>query len=316
MSKFYETFTRMGSALTDAAIPDAARQQSRPQSEVRRHGSEAHAAPARHLHKESPESGTITERHAGPSSTSQAHPPLNGIRRVSVYVAAGSPVLPFDGTDEIAAERYRTIRTRLWHDPRNPRVICVSSSGVGDGKSVNAINLAGVLALKRENRVLLLDGDFRRSAIAAKLGVPNAPGLSDVLGGTVEWRQAVTQMAEAPNLYFMPAGEHDANPAELLDSTYWKNLCDTFREYFNFVIIDSPPIGAVTDTDLIQSVCDGVVLIARQDHSDRSRLLKIIESVPREKLIGVVINCVSPWMLWKTPDDLGEYAYGYKPASA
>jgi hypothetical protein len=65
---------------------------------------------------------------------------------------------------------------------------------------------------------------------------------------------------------------------------------------------------------LIQTQCDGVVLVARQDHSNRSRLLKCISSVPQERLVGVLMNCVSPWTLWKSADDAGD-PYGYKPAA-
>jgi Mrp family chromosome partitioning ATPase len=111
----------------------------------------------------------------------------------------------------------------------------------------------------------------------------------------------------------MPAGTEEHNPAELLDSARWKTLCDTFRQTFSFVIVDSPPMGTVADYDLIQSQCDGVVLVARQDHSNRSRLLKCISSVPQERLVGVLMNCVSPWTLWKAADDAGD-PYGYKPA--
>jgi capsular exopolysaccharide synthesis family protein len=189
----------------------------------------------------------------------------------------------------------------------------VSSSGVGDGKSVNAVNIAGVLALKRDTQVLLLDADLRRSTLASVLGLPAGPGLSEVLAGSVNWRDAVVRISDAPNLYFMPAGTEEHNAAELLDSARWKTLCDTLRKTFSFVVIDSPPMGTVADYDLIQSQCDGVVLVARQDHSNRARLLKCISSVPQERLVGVLMNCVSPWFLWKAPDDAGD-PYGYKPA--
>jgi capsular exopolysaccharide synthesis family protein len=260
------------------------------------------------------------------TSAPPRRPPVAAItREFSARLSPGSPVLPFDGSDEMAAERYRIIRTRLFHDPRRPKLLCVSSSGMGDGKSVTATNIAGALALKTDTRVLLVDSDFRRSTLANILGAPQEPGLSEVLSGTVDWRDAVSRMKEARNLYFIPAGQQTESPAELLDSARWTAACNTFREHFDFVVIDSPPMGIVADYDLIQSTCDGVILVARQDHSDRKRLRDAIESVPKERLIGVVLNCVTPWALWKAADDYprgGRYGYkiafdeGQRPASA
>lgn len=301
MGKFHEAFTRMNPALTnEAPLPAPAEQPPRPEPFV-----VPEAALPERPRDPRPERA-IT---AAPDSRAS----LDTIPAVSVRLAAHSPLLPFDGANEMAAERYRSIRTRLRHNSRNLRVICISSSGAGDGKSVNSINIAGAMALRRDNRVLLVDGDFRRSSLASMLGLPNGPGLSEVLAAEVSWTDAIVRIAEAPNLYFMPAGEHKGNPAELLDSPRWRAVCDVFRDRFDFVIVDSPPMGMVTDYELIQTVCDGVILIARQDHSDRSRLMHVIESVPKEKLIGLVINCAAPWLFWKAPED-SPYAYGYIPA--
>lgn len=318
MSKFFEATSKMDPSLTDAAPEAPLTQTPASQADAASQGTKLSASrpitsPIPYVvPSSSARSGVVGA--TPPLEGCELYPPLEGIPKVSVKLTAGLPILPFDGSDEKAAERYRSIRTKLRQDARRPRVLCVSSSGMGDGKSVNAINMAGVLALKQDNRVLLVDSDFRRSTLAAMLGLPKTPGLSEVLAGTVKWQQAVTRIADAPNLYFMPAGEQEDNPAELLDSARWKTTCDAFRHNFNFVVIDSPPMGTVTDYDLIQSVCDGVILVARQDYSNRVRLLKCIDLVPVDKLIGVLMNCVSPWILWKAADDAGD-PYGYKPAS-
>jgi protein-tyrosine kinase len=307
MSKFFEAVTKMDPQLSDPSLPAVLPQpKAAPSIAVARTTEVSVIEPVAvttpvkpALTEESTRSGIRELYELGP------------IRESSIKLTAGSPVLPFDGADERAAERYRVIRTKLRQDQK--RVLCISSSGMGDGKSVTAVNIAGVLALKRENRVLLVDGDFRRSTLANMLGLPQTPGLSEVLAGEVNWREAMTRLIEAPNLYFMPAGEQSSNPAELLDSTRWKTISDTFRDHFNFVVIDSPPMRTVADYDLIQSVCDGVIVVARQDHSNRTRLLKAIETVPADKMIGLVMNCVSPWTLRRTQEDADPY--GYKPAS-
>lgn len=301
MSKFFEAVTKMDPQLSDPSLPAVL-----PQPKVA-----SSTAVARTTEVSIVDSVDVTTPAVPNSSGIRELYELGPIRESSIKLTAGSPILPFDGADERAAERYRVIRTKLRQDHK--RVLCISSSGMGDGKSVTAANIAGVLALKQENRVLLVDGDFRRSTLAHMLGLSQFPGLSEVLAGEVNWREAMTRLIEAPNLYFMPAGEQSSNPAELLDSTRWKTISDTFRDHFNFVVIDSPPMRTVADYDLIQSVCDGVIVVARQDHSNRTRLLKAIETVPADKMIGLVMNCVSPWTLRRTQEDADPY--GYKPAS-
>jgi capsular exopolysaccharide synthesis family protein len=222
-------------------------------------------------------------------------------------------VLPFDGIDERAAERYRVVRTRLIQLPSHPKVICLSSAGPGDGKSVNAVNLAGALALKSDHAVLLIDSDLRQATLARLLGLPAGPGLSEVLSKQIEWHQAIVRIVEAPNLFILCAGELKLNPAELLDSREWKALCESVRTYFDHVVVDSPPMGVVADYDLIASACDGVIIVARQDHSNLSRLRKCIQTARSNQLIGVLMNYVEPSPFWKNHDDTA-YGYGYPTA--
>ena len=178
-----------------------------------------------------------------------------------------------------------------------------------DGKSVSAINIAGVLALKDKTRVLLLDCDFRHPTIHSLVGLPkDSAGTADVLAGTIEWRQAILQCAELPNLYVSSAGRPYGRAAELLDSHAWREGCKYLRTAFDYVVIDSPPIGLVADYDLIQDSCDGVVLVARPNHTDRSSLQKVLQSVPAEKNLGLVLNCTERWFLWKAA---GDYRYAY-----
>jgi len=107
--------------------------------------------------------------------------------------------------------------------------------------------------------------------------------------------EAIVRTREFPNLCVMSAGVAPANPVELLDSSRWQALCASLREQFRFVIIDSPPVGAVADYELIQTVCDGVILVLRPDHTNRLSCQKALEFVPKPKLLGVVLNCVPDW---------------------
>ena len=121
--------------------------------------------------------------------------------------------------------------------------------------------MAGAMALKSEGQVLLLDADLRKTAIHKKLGLPESPGLADVLAGKCTLEEALVQTREFPNLFILSAGTPPPNPVELLDSAQWRTLCTRLRAMFRYVIIDSPPVGAVADYELIQAVCDGVILV-------------------------------------------------------
>lgn len=176
----------------------------------------------------------------------------------------------------------------------------VSSPGPGDGKTVSSINIAGVLSLRDNANVLLIDGDLRRTNVSSLLGLPVEPGLANVLSGSCTLQEAIIRVDQFPNLYVLPAGASNANPAELLDSDQWKSLCSTVRECFSFVIVDAPPVAAVADYELIQASCDGVIVVVRPDHTDRTLCAKAFELIPQEKRLGVVLNCAYEWFLWKT----------------
>ena len=262
-----------------------------------------------------PEPGPVPPAALPPASTSsnstaaaQLAPAFEApaFRTVHMRLPQNSPVLPF-GEDQFGAnEQYRVLRTKLNHHTRQPRMILVSSAGPGDGKSVTAINLAGALSLSSETRVLLVDGDFRRSSICNQLGIPETPGLAEVLEGRSELHDAIAVTEEFLNLFLLPAGKPTDNPAELLQSSRWSLTAAALRKQFRYVILDSPPIAALADYDLLQSACDGVIVVVRPDYTSRPACKRALESVPKDKLLGVALNCVTDWFL----GERSGYGYG------
>jgi capsular exopolysaccharide synthesis family protein len=234
-----------------------------------------------------------------PSSEPAAGYAEPAIRRMPVVVSANAPLLPFEDPRWPAAEQYRILRTKLNHDPKQPRVIVVSSAISGDGKSITAINLAGVLSLKAESKVLLIDADFRRPGINFLLGLPKSPGLGEVITGECSFEDAVIQAEQYPNLNILANGETKVNPSELLDSQRWHTLCQHLRGSYQYVIIDSPPIASVADCELLQMAADGTILVVRPEHTKRTIFFKAQKSIPADKFLGVVINCVDRWFLNK-----------------
>jgi capsular exopolysaccharide synthesis family protein len=226
---------------------------------------------------------------------------------MALVVPASVPVLPFEEQEGEAAEQYRIARTKIAHHPKRPRIIAVTSPSTGDGKTVSAINLAGALSLKAAAKILLADVDFRRSSVHGLLGLPHSPGLAEVLAGGCPLEEAVVETEEYPNLNVLTSGEPKANPSELLDSPRWHAFCDAVKARYEYVIFDAPPVGSVADCDLIQLAADGVLIVLRPDHTKRGSCLKAFESVPKEKLIGVLLNCTKSWPLARH----GRYGYGY-----
>ena len=237
----------------------------------------------------------------------EAQAPAAGqVRTLPVRIRADAPILPFQSGHSREGEQYRIARTKIIHHPDQPRLVVISSAGSGDGKTVSAINLAGALALKSDSQVMLVDADLRRSSIAGLLGLPQQPGLADYLQGQCNIDDIIIRIEQFPNLCVVPAGKASANPTELLDSVRWAQACDKFRRLCKFVIFDAPPMETVADYDLIAQKCDGVVVVVRQDRTNRRQCLQGLASIPKNKLIGVLLNCVSDWFLWKTK---GYYLY-------
>ncbi|MGH9582595.1 MAG: CpsD/CapB family tyrosine-protein kinase [Bryobacteraceae bacterium] len=237
-----------------------------------------------------------------------ANPPARAgapCRIERVRVSASAPLFPFEHENHAAAEQYRLIRTKILHSPKKPRLLLVSSACSGDGKTVTSINIAASLALNRQSSVLLADADLRRPRISSELGIPAAPGLSEVISGYATLDDALVRAEQFPNLYILPAGNVVENPAELFDSDGWRRMAEQMRSRFDTVVLDAIPAATVADYDLLQIVCDAIVLVVRPDRTDRNAFTKLLETVPKDKLLGVVLNGVEDWLLWKTP------AYGY-----
>jgi len=228
-------------------------------------------------------------------------------RIISLHVSALAPIFPFsEEVHSAASEQYRIIRTKILHNASKPRLIVVSGACTGDGKTITSINIAASLSLKANAAVLLVDTDLRRPRIAKLLGIPSAPGLADVLCGRACLDEALVRTEEFPTLSLLPAGEGMENAAELLDSDQWRRLILEIRRRFSYAIMDATPAAVVADYELLQHVADGVIVVVRPDHTDREACLSLLQSVPKEKLVGAVLNCVEESWLWNTP---GYYSY-------
>ena len=219
-------------------------------------------------------------------------------RTLPLHIDTSAPLFPFDEQHAFASEQYRIIRTKILRHSRNPRMIVISSAGSGDGKSATAINLSAAFSLKVRSATLLVDADFRCSSVHRCLGLPQGPGLADILQGKCHLWDAVIRIKELPNLFVLTAGRAEVSPTELLDSPRWKELCGQLKNEFEHVIVDSTPVSIVADYELVQATSDGTVLVVRPDRTIKPLYKKAVASVPKEKLIGVIVNCAEEWFLW------------------
>jgi len=303
VSRIFEVLNKSKEGVADLVRPMVAEQIRRaPQTDGEPQGSEVPTG--------------VAEAPAGKKAPAAEPSSLSHIRTLSLRVPAPSPLLPFESGQWRPSEQYRILRTKISQHSKQPRAIVISSPGPGDGKSVTAINTAAALSLKSESHVLLLDADLRKPAIHKQLGLPQSPGLADVLAGACTLENALVHTKEFPNLCAISSGTTPANPVELLDSRQWRAVCTRLRDIFRYVIMDSPPVGSVADYDLIQDVCDGVILVVRPDHTNRNLCRQALELLPKAKFLGVLLNCVPDWTpAGKGGADYYYYASGKVPAN-
>ena len=165
-------------------------------------------------------------------------------------------------------EAYKTLRTNVMFslpaEENRGRLIGVTSVSKGEGKSTNTINLALSIA-ELGKKVLFLDCDLRLSAMGERLNLPASPGLSNALVGLAGYEDIVHPY-EDTGLDVILAGEFPPNPSEILESPKMAEFCRSMAERYDYVIIDLPPVGVVSDAMIVSRYIDGVIMVVRQEH--------------------------------------------------
>lgn len=209
-----------------------------------------------------------------------------------------------EGDEDPALEQYRILRTKLVQRPEPTQVVLIGSPCPDDGKSTTAVNLAGVLALRKS--VVLVDCDLRNSTMAATLGLGEQPGLHSVLrGGALE--QALVRARTLPNLAILPAGKGTSGAAELMELPGWVAILERLREEFEYVICDGPPMIGFADFALLERLADATLLVVRANHTNRLAMGSALESIDPNKFMGLVLNQSEDWFLWRSRSDYGQY---------
>ena len=194
----------------------------------------------------------------------------------------------------IVAESYRTIRTALMlsQAERPPKVILLTSPCPNEGKTVTTLNLAIALA-QGGKRVLAIDADLRKGRCHQLLHRKNYRGLANVLTGDVDVKQVI-QETSIKDFYLLPRGSLPPNPADLLMSQRMRDILNELRTLFDFIVVDSPPIIAVSDAAVLSVLCDGVVLVFNGEKTTTPSARRATERLDKvgAHILGVILNAI------------------------
>ncbi|MGB6200550.1 MAG: CpsD/CapB family tyrosine-protein kinase [Candidatus Acidiferrales bacterium] len=236
-----------------------------------------------------------------------AHPNWKLEANANVFVAGGRTSL--------AAEQFRTLRSRLYQvrSERRLKTLLITSAVTGEGKTFAVSNLAQVLVRQKDRRVLIIDADLRAPRQHVAFGAPSYPGLSDFLNGSADLL-SVIQFGPIDNLCLIPGGSPKSarEPSDLLSGPEFKRLLDLVTPIFDWILIDTPPVVPVADASMIASMCDGVLVVAKANATDIQLVQKACQEFQEKNLIGVVLNRVE-----NIPGyDNYPYAYGVDKTTA
>ena len=184
------------------------------------------------------------------------------------------------------AEAYRLIRTNIEFSniDKNIKTILITSSQQNEGKSTVISNLAATFASLENKKVLIIDCDLRNPSIHKMFGVSNLIGLTDVLTGQKDIDKCI-EKTKVKNVDILKAGKIPPNPAEMLQSKKMRNFMEVIKEYYDYIFIDSPPVGIVADASILAQYADGTILLVAANETDIEAV-----KISKERLEGVNAN--------------------------
>ncbi|EHP47286.1 MAG: CpsD/CapB family tyrosine-protein kinase [Clostridium perfringens] len=191
----------------------------------------------------------------------------------------------------IAAESYRVLRTSLEYSSidKELKSIVVTSSEPGEGKSTVAGNLASIIA-QNNKKVIIIDCDLRRPTIHKKFGISNSIGLTEYIIGKNDLNNVIQILNE--NFSVITSGRIPPNPSEILSSKSMENLLKALSVCYDYVILDTPPLTAVTDAQILAGKCDGTILVVRAESTSKESIIKAYKELEkvRANVLGAVLN--------------------------
>ncbi len=216
---------------------------------------------------------------------------LSQFPSLTVSLPEDSKLVCLTAQESFGAEKFRFlgVRLRQLQQSRQLKKLLITSTIPEEGKSTVAANLATILARRQQPKILLLEGDLRRPSLGKQFGLGSLPGLSEWLQGEPRPIQHIYRL-EGPNLWFLPAGRPPANPLELMQSGRLSQLLNQLSAWFDWIIIDSPPILPLADTSVWARLADGILLVTREGTTKKGMLQRGLQALEQSKLLGAVVN--------------------------
>ena len=236
--------------------------------------------------------------------------PLESFGSLPIVLPPNSRLVSVTEKDSLAAEKFRylAVRLRQLQQTRPLKKLLITSTMPEEGKSMLAANLACTLARRKEKRTLLLDGDLRRPTVAKQLGLGSVSGLSECLQDDAKLTTSIYRL-DALGLWVLPAGSATQNPLELMQSGKLLPLMDQLSEWFDWIVIDSPPVLPFADTIIWARLSDGILLATRKGKTEKKQLKRGLDALEKTKLLGAILNST-------TNTAHSDYYHRYQPLAA
>lgn len=209
---------------------------------------------------------------------------------VKVSLDRNEPLLPHT-SDSAIIERYRRLRTKIQqqHATKPIHSLMVASPSPGEGKTVTVLNLALSFAMLPSFKVLVIDGDLRKGTVGKWLGLPDRPGLSNLIDGSAGLSDVILKSDNLP-FHFMLHGTSKRPATELLTSPGLQASIRKMNLYYDLVLVDSPPVNLVADAQMLAGSCDGVLLVARAFNTSNKAFEKALQDLQPNRIVGTILN--------------------------
>jgi len=227
--------------------------------------------------------------HSAP--TSQPAAPFLTPARLVAGAHLDARLITASSTDATVAEQYRALRTRILNaDHMSPvNVVMITSPGRGEGKTLTAGNLGLAMAQEWQRRICIVDADLRHPQMHRIFGLPDGPGLCDVLTGRATLEEALVTLEEH-QVTILPAGNVPAHPAELLGTSAMRKTMDMLRAQFDRVVLDAAPAAPLADVSILAPLVDRVLIVVRSGVTTKPSIHDAVSSIEPSKLLGFVLN--------------------------
>ena len=194
------------------------------------------------------------------------------------------------GASPMLSEQFRRLAATLHHAQlvQGTKVVMITSANPADGKTLTATNLALTLSESYRRQVLLVDADLRRPSLHEVFRVPNVVGLNEGLKASQDAKLQVLKITDT--LTLLPAGRPDPDPMSSLTSTRMGEILKEGAARFDWVIVDTAPIGLLADANLLSTMVDGALLVVRAHQTPYAAVNKALENLGRDRILGVVLN--------------------------